>query len=211
MKNDALRAPMDIERRSMEIIESELTVELDEEIKPIVKRVIHTTADFSFAESLHFSDGAVARMREMLQNGATIVTDTNMALSGINKAALKKLGASALCFMADPDVAEEAKRRGLTRAAVSAERALRIEGDIIFVCGNAPTALMQMLDILRGETPERLAVIGVPVGFVNVVEAKQALWESGLTCIAALGRRGGSNVAAAIVNALMYGIPGVRA
>ena len=211
MKNNAFIAPMDIERRSMEIIESELTVELPDEIKPIVKRVIHTTADFSFAESLHFSDGAVTRMREMLKNGATIVTDTNMALSGINKAALGKLGATARCFMAEPDVAEEARRRGVTRAAVSAERALRIGGDVLFVCGNAPTALMQILDILDGSTPDRLAVIGVPVGFVNVVEAKQRLWESGLTCITALGRRGGSNVAAAIVNALMYEIPGVRA
>ena len=210
MKNNVFTAPMDIERRSMEIIESELTVQLPDEIKPIVKRVIHTTADFSFAESLHFSAGAVARMREMLKGGATVVTDTNMALSGINKSALGKLGATARCFMAEPDVAEEAKRRGVTRAAVSAERALRIDGDVLFVCGNAPTALMQMLDILDGDTPERLAVIGVPVGFVNVVEAKQQLWESGLTCITALGRRGGSNVAAAIVNALMYEIPGVR-
>ena len=210
MKHDELRAPMDIERRSMEIIESELNVPLDEEIKPIVKRVIHTTADFSFAETLHFSENAVARMREMLRGGATIVTDTNMALSGINKAALSKLGVTVRCFMAEPDVAEEARRRGVTRAAVSVERALQIGGDVLFVCGNAPTALMRLLEILDGETPERLAVIGVPVGFVNVVEAKQQLWDSGLTCIAALGRRGGSNVAAAIVNALMYGIPGVR-
>ena len=211
MKNDAYIAPMDIERRSMEIIESELNVALPDEIRPIVKRVIHTTADFSFAKSLHFSEGSVARMREMLKNGATIVTDTNMALAGINKAALGKLGAAARCFMAEPDVAEEAKRRGLTRAAVSAERALRIDGDVLFVCGNAPTALMRMLDILDGDTSDHLAVIGVPVGFVNVVEAKQRLWESGLTCITALGRRGGSNVAASIVNALMYEIPGVRA
>ena len=211
MRNDALIAPMDIERRSMEIIESELAVELDPVIKPIVKRVIHTTADFSFAESLHFSENAVERMREMLREGATVVTDTNMALSGINKGALQKLGASAHCFMADPDVGDEARRRGVTRAAVSVERALQIEGNVLFVCGNAPTALMRMLEILDGDIPQRLAVIGVPVGFVNVVEAKQQLWESGLTCIAALGRRGGSNVAAAIVNALMYGIPGVRA
>lgn len=210
MKHDELRAPMDIERRSMEIIESELNVPLDEEIKPIVKRVIHTTADFSFAETLHFSENAVARMREMLRGGATIVTDTNMALSGINKAALSKLGVTVRCFMAEPDVAEEARQRGVTRAAVSVERALQIGGDVLFVCGNAPTALMRLLEILDGETPKRLAVIGVPVGFVNVVEAKQQLWNSGLTCIAALGRRGGSNVAAAIVNALMYGIPGVR-
>ena len=211
MNNEVLLAPMDIERRSMEIIESELSVALSDEIGPIVKRVIHTTADFSFAESLHFSESAVGRIRDMLRGGATVVTDTNMALAGINKAALRRLGIQARCFMADEDVAEEAKRRGVTRAAVSAEKMLQIEGDVLFVCGNAPTALMRLLELLDGEAPERLAVIGVPVGFVNVVEAKQRLWESGVTCVAALGRRGGSNVAAAIVNALMYGIPGVRA
>lgn len=195
----------------MEIIEAELPVPLDETVKPIVKRVIHATADFSFAQSLHFTPGAVERIRKMLVEGATIVTDTNMALSGINHRAAERLGARLVCQMADEDVAAEARSRSITRASVCVERALKLEGNVLFVCGNAPTALIRMLEALDGEVAENLAVIGVPVGFVNVVEAKQALWESGLTCITALGRRGGSNVAAAIVNALMYGIEGVRA
>ena len=202
--------PMEIERRSMEIIESELPVALDEDVKPIVKRVIHATADFSFAESLHFTPGAVEKIRSMLKQGATVVTDTNMALAGISHPTAKRLGLTLRCDIAEDSVMEEAKRRGVTRASICVERALGETGNVLFVCGNAPTALIRMLEVLDGEHPERLAVIGVPVGFVNVVEAKQALWESGLTCIAALGRRGGSNVAAAIVNALMYGIEGAR-
>ncbi len=200
--------PMDIERRSMEIIESELQVALPEDIKPIVKRVIHATADFSFAEALHFTSGVVPLMRQMLASGAAVITDTNMALAGISKPALAKLGASARCFMAEEDVAREARDRGQTRAFVSMEKALALPGKKLLVCGNAPTFLFPLLDMER--QPENVAVIGVPVGFVNVVEAKERLWHSGIPCIAALGRRGGSNVAAAIVNALLYGIPGVR-
>lgn len=200
--------PMDIEQRSMEIIESELTVELDPVEKPIVKRVIHATADFSFAESLHFSAGVVPLMRRMLKSGATVVTDTNMALAGISKPSLSRVGARAICLMAEESVAAEAARRGITRAQVSCERALALPGPKLMVCGNAPTFLYPLLE--RKEE-EELAVIGVPVGFVNVVEAKQRLWESDIPCITALGRRGGSNVAAAIVNALLYGIEGARA
>ena len=200
--------PMDIEKKSMEIIESELTVELDPVEKPIVKRVIHATADFSFAESLHFSAGVVPLMRRMLKSGATVVTDTNMALAGISKPSLSRVGARALCLMAEESVAAEAARRGITRAQVSCERALALPGPKLMVCGNAPTFLYPLLE--RKEE-EELAVIGVPVGFVNVVEAKQRLWESDIPCITALGRRGGSNVAAAIVNALLYGIEGARA
>ena len=200
--------PMDIEKKSMEIIESELTVELDPVEKPIVKRVIHATADFSFAESLHFSAGVVPLMRRMLKSGATVVTDTNMALAGISKPSLSRVGARAICLMAEDSVAAEAARRGITRAQVSCERALALPGPKLMVCGNAPTFLYPLLE--RKEE-EELAVIGVPVGFVNVVEAKQRLWESDIPCITALGRRGGSNVAAAIVNALLYGIEGARA
>ena len=200
--------PMDIEKRSMEVIEAELRLPLPEEIKPIVKRVIHATADFSFAETLRFSPGVTGLMRGMLKDGATIVTDTNMALAGISKAALKKLGANAVCFMADEEVAKEAKERGQTRAYVSMERALVLPGSKLLVCGNAPTFLFPLLQMPI--LPRDIAVVGVPVGFVNVVEAKERLWESGIPCIAAMGRRGGSNVAAAIVNALLYGIPGVR-
>ncbi len=203
--------PMEIEDRSMEIIESELQVELDGDIKPIVKRVIHATADFSFAENMRFTPGIVGYIHDMLRSGATIVTDTNMALAGINKSALGRLGAKAMCFVADEDVAKEAKARGVTRSFVSMEKALGIEGTKLLVCGNAPTFLLSLLEIAENTgMPADTAVIGVPVGFVNVVEAKEKLWESGMPCIAAMGRRGGSNVAAAIVNALMYGIEGVR-
>ena len=200
--------PMEIEEKSMAIIESELKVALPEDIKPIVKRVIHATADFSFAESMRFTPGVVSLMRDMLKSGATIVTDTNMALSGISKASLNKLGARAVCFMADEAVAREAKERETTRAVVSMEHALALEGPKLIVCGNAPTFLFPLLE--RANEVKDVAVIGVPVGFVNVVEAKERLWQSGLPCIAAMGRRGGSNVAAAIVNALLYGIEGVR-
>ena len=147
-------------------------------------------------------------MRQMLASGAAVITDTNMALAGISKPALAKLGVSARCFMAEEDVAREARERGQTRAFVSMEKALALPGKKLLVCGNAPTFLFPLLDMER--QPEDVAVIGVPVGFVNVVEAKDRLWHSGIPCIAALGRRGGSNVAAAIVNALLYGIPGVR-
>ncbi len=200
--------PGEIERRSMEIIASELTVPLADEVRPVVMRVIHATADFSFAESLRFTDGIVPRIREMLKGGATVVTDTNMALAGISKPAAERLRVRLLCHMAEPDVAAEAKARGATRATVSMERALAGKGPKVFVCGNAPTFLMPLLD---GPFPEDVAVIGAPVGFVNVVEVKQRLWESGIPAIVAMGRRGGSGVAAAIMNALFYGIEGVRA
>ena len=203
--------PMEIEDRSMEIIESELRAELAADIKPIVKRVIHATADFSFAENMRFTPGIVERIHYMLKSGVTIVTDTNMAMAGINKTALNKLGARVLCFVADEDVAQEAKTRGVTRSFVSMERALKTEGPKLLVCGNAPTFLLSLLELAeQNGIPADTAVIGVPVGFVNVVEAKEKLWNSGIPCIASMGRRGGSNVAAAIVNALMYGIQGVR-
>ena len=200
--------PMEIEEKSMAIIESELKVLLAEDVKPIVKRVIHATADFSFAETMRFSPGAVRLMRGMLSRGATVVTDTNMALAGISRPALDRLGARGLCFVADNGIICEAKARGMTRSAVSMARALELPGEKLLVCGNAPTFLLALLE--RSERPADIAVIGVPVGFVNVTEAKERLWESGIPCITAMGRRGGSNVAAAIVNALLYGIEGVR-
>ena len=199
--------PMEIERKSMEIIEAELQFPLPEEVAPIVKRVIHATADFGFAESLIFTPGVVPKMREMLKMGALVVTDTNMALAGINKAAAQKLGIETACFMALEDVAKEAAVRRVTRARVSMERALKLPGSKLIVCGNAPSFLTPLFE---GGVAENIAVVGTPVGFVNVVEAKEKLWQSGIPSIVAMGRRGGSNVAAAIVNALMYGIEGVR-
>ena len=198
--------PAAIEARSMEIIESELKVEIPPENKAVVKRVIHATADFDYAENLAFSPHAVEKALDALRRGCRIVTDTQMARSGINKAAAGKLGCEIDCFMSDPDVAEEAKARGCTRAQVSMEKAARLGGPVIFAIGNAPTALLTLRALIdEGKTAPDL-VIGVPVGFVNILEAKEAILSSSVPHIVAKGRKGGSNVAAAIVNALMYEI-----
>lgn len=202
--------PADIERRSMEIITGELRergITLPEENAPVIRRVIHTTADFDYVEQLVFTPGAVWQGIKALHGGKTVVTDTNMALSGVSKPGLKKLGSQAVCFMADPEVAAEAKRRGCTRAVISAEKAARTYPDCIYAVGNAPTALFEIAAQLeKGFRPS--LVIGVPVGFVNVVEAKETLLAAcqarGIPAIVAMGRKGGSTVAAAILNALIY-------
>ena len=196
--------PDEIERRSMEIIESELSVPIPPENKAVVKRVIHCTADFDYARNLVFSEGAVEKALSTLKGGCTIVTDTQMAKSGINKTAAGKLGCEVLCFMSDPDVAEIAKKRGCTRAVASMEKASRLGGPLVFAIGNAPTALLRIREMMDEGMLRPELVIGVPVGFVNVVESKEAIMETNVPYIVAKGRKGGSNVAAAIVNALMY-------
>ncbi|NBH71300.1 precorrin-8X methylmutase [Clostridiaceae bacterium] len=199
--------PEEIERRSMEIIEEEMPKgnwtpgEL-----AVVKRCIHTSADFDYASSLYFSPGVVERAKKLLKDGVVIVTDTNMAAAGINKKVLSGLGGSVRCFMADEEVAKEAKERGITRAAVSMERAARLGGQVAFAIGNAPTALIRLYDMINAEELIPAFIIAVPVGFVNVVESKERIKETGVPCIVARGRKGGSNIAAAICNALMYQI-----
>lgn len=199
--------PKDIEKKSFEIIESELPHPIDEALAPIIKRVIHTTADFDYVDNLYFSENVLNKAVRFLKSGVTIITDTNMTKAGINKGALEKLGARVECFMADEDVAKQARERGITRARVSMEKAAGMEaltGPQIYAIGNAPTALIE-IDRLMGEGKIHPAlIIGVPVGFVNVVAAKELIVNSGADCIVARGRKGGSNVAAAIVNALMY-------
>ena len=199
--------PMDIERRSFEII-TELLGErkLDPENEAVIKRVIHTTADFEYADNLVFSEQAVRKGLEALKSGCDIVTDTQMAKAGINKTILGKLGGEVHCFMSDPDVAEEAKSRGITRAIVSMEKAARLEKPCIFAIGNAPTALITLHQLLEEGKIHPALVIGVPVGFVNVVESKELILASNAPYIVARGRKGGSNVAAAICNALLYRI-----
>lgn len=196
--------PADIEKRSFEIIESELEAEIPERIKPVVIRAIHTTADFDYAESLYFSEGIIEKALETLDSGAVIVTDTNMAKAGINKAALARHGCECMCFMADADVAETAKLNGTTRATASVDKAAALGRPVMYAVGNAPTALVRLCEhITAGDfVPE--FVIGAPVGFVNVVQSKEMLIASGIPCIVARGRKGGSNVAAAICNALLY-------
>lgn len=196
--------PSDIEKKSFEIIESELPRCIDEKLAPIIKRVIHTTADFDYVDTLYFSNDILDIAFEALRNGATIVTDTNMAKSGINKKALEKLGCKVECYMADSDVAEMAKANGTTRATASVDKASKIEGPVIFACGNAPTALVRICELMEEGKLSPAFIVGVPVGFVNVVQAKEMIIESGVPCIVARGRKGGSNVAAAIINALMY-------
>ena len=202
--------PTDIERRSFEIIESELKTEIPENIKPVVIRAIHTTADFDYAENLYFSDNVIDTALKVLDMGAVIVTDTNMAKAGINKSALARHGCDCMCFMADEDIAETAKRNGTTRAAASVDKAAKLGKPVIYAAGNAPTALVRLCDhISAGDFIPEL-VIGAPVGFVNVVQSKEMLIASGVPCIVARGRKGGSNVAACICNALLYMIDNNR-
>lgn len=199
--------PMDIEKRSFEII-TELLGErkLDPENELVIKRVIHTSADFDYADNPVFSPHAVQKGIEALRSGCDIVTDTQMAKAGINKTILGKLGGEVHCFMSDPDVAAEAKERGITRAIVSMERAAKLSKPCIFAIGNAPTALISLHEQIQAGTLHPALVVGVPVGFVNVVESKELILDTEVPHIVARGRKGGSNVAAAICNALLYQI-----
>ena len=200
-------APMEIEKRSMEIISELLSGRsIDPENEAVIKRVIHTTADLEFADTLTFSENAVSKGIEALRAGCGIVTDTQMAKAGINKRILESLGGEIHCFMSDPDVAAEAKARGITRAAVSMEKAAKIEKPCIFAIGNAPTALFALKDLTDQGKLSPVLVIAVPVGFVNVVESKELIIASSIPFIAARGRKGGSPVAAAICNAMLYRI-----
>lgn len=200
-------APRDIESRSMEIITKEIgNVKMDPLEAPVIKRVIHTTADFDYLKNLTFSDEVVPKLTEAIANGANIVTDTQMAKAGISKKTLARHGGQVYCFMSDPDVAEEAKRRGVTRAIVSMEKASRLPERVIFAIGNAPTALVALHDLMRDKKIDPIGIIAVPVGFVNVVEAKELILKDPVLSIVARGRKGGSNVAAAICNALIYSL-----
>ncbi len=203
--------PADIEKESMRIIEAELKergIEIPEENMTVVKRVIHTSADFDYGTNLKFTDGAVRRVVEALREGdCTFITDTNMALSGISKPSLKKLSSQALCYMADEEIMKQAKEQGTTRAYASMRRGAAEYPNGVFVSGNAPTALIALSEMIR-EGLKPTLVIGVPVGFVNVVESKEELFEiceeHDIPAIVAFGRKGGSNVAASICNALLY-------
>lgn len=199
--------PEEIEKRSFEIISEELRergISLPKEEEKITKRVIHTSADFEYAETMTYSRNAVAIAKKLLSEGADIVTDTNMALAGINKKALSQLGGQAHCFMADEDVAQQARQRGITRAAVSMEKAKNMKKPVIFAVGNAPTALLRLYEMIQSGDFQPAFIIGVPVGFVNVEAAKELIMSTEVPYIVNRGRKGGSNVAAAICNAVLY-------
>lgn len=197
--------PMDIEKRSFEIIESEMPkVDIPMENISVLKRVIHTTADFDYVDNLKFSENVVNIAVEALKRGATIITDTTMAMSGINKKSLEKLSGKVYCYIGEEEVAAKAKEEQTTRSAVSMEKAAKEHNNIIYVVGNAPTALIKIYELIKANKVKPLLIIGVPVGFVNVVEAKEMIMELDVPYIVAKGRKGGSNVAAAICNALIY-------
>lgn len=197
--------PADIEAESFAIITRLLgDYPLDEENAPVILRAIHTTADLDYAKTLFFSPGAVAKGVKALAAGAHIVTDTHMAETGINKRRLEQLGGRVHCFISDEDVAAQAKSRGITRAVVAMEKAAALDAPCIFAIGNAPTALLALCDLIRQGRVDPALVIGVPVGFVNVVESKERLRQEPVPQIVAMGRKGGSNLAAAICNAMLY-------
>lgn len=210
MKNDYMSKlqkvlPEEIEKRSFEIITKELgEAELDPLNAPVIKRVIHTTADFEYLHNLCFSEKAVEKMKTAICQGASIVTDTQMAKSGINKGQLGKYGGQVYCFMSDEDVAESARENKSTRAVASMDKAANLSEDVIFAVGNAPTALVRLYELIEEGRIHPRGIIGVPVGFVNVVEAKELIMQADCPFIVARGRKGGSNVAAAICNALLY-------
>lgn len=202
-------SPEQIEKRSFEIISEEFVkrgiyLPADEEM--IIKRVIHTSADFEYTKTLCFSKGAVACIKGLIKNGADIVTDTNMALAGINKKELAKFGGAAHCFMAEDEIAILAKKKNMTRAAVSMEKAAAIKKPVIFAVGNAPTALIKLYEMSKQLEWKPAFIIGVPVGFVNVEEAKELIRKTEIPYIINRGRKGGSNIAAAICNAVLYQI-----
>ena len=197
--------PREIEKRSFEIITKELG---DKKLLPgtelIVKRCIHTSADFDYADNLAFSEDVVEKAMQAIKEGACIVTDTQMAKSGINKRALARYGGEVYCFMSDTDVAEIAKKNGTTRATASMDKAAAMDKKLIFAIGNAPTALVRLYELIEDGKLDPALIIGVPVGFVNVVQSKELIMEADVPYIVARGRKGGSNIAACIVNALLY-------
>lgn len=196
--------PENIEKNSFQIIRSEMKTPLAHpEMEDILVRVIHTTADFTYADALHFKLGSLSKPEEALQAGKKIYTDTRMVLSGINKRILRSLGMEVYCLVDDPEVASLAKEQGRTRSAVAVEKAATDPETSIFVFGNAPTALFRLCQLIDEGKADPALIIGVPVGFVGAVESKEALLTYEVPSISVQGRKGGSTVAAAIVNALL--------
>lgn len=205
-----IKNPMKIEERSMEIIQ-----EIIDEIRPgykfngaieekIIKRCIHTTADFEYLDILRISDDAIESIVDALKNNATIYTDTNMALSGINKRKLDALGCDYKCLVAEEETANLAKEKGITRSMAAVEIAAKNPGRKLFVLGNAPTALYKVMEMIDSNELKADAVVGVPVGFVGAAESKDELENTNIPYIISKGRKGGSNLAAAIINAILY-------
>lgn len=201
---DYIKVPMDIEKRSFEIIGEEMGPHnfTERELK-IIKRVIHTTADFEYKDIVYIREGAIEAALEVLKKGTTIYTDTKMALSGISKKGLKDLNSEAVCFVSDEKVSEIAKERGVTRSMAAVEKAVE-DGVEFFVFGNAPTALFRLKELILEGKANAKFILAAPIGFVGAAESKEEIEKLDIPMITVRGRKGGSTVAAAIVNALMY-------
>lgn len=206
--NTYIKVPQDIEKRSFEIIGEELGDKInkfDEATLPVIKRVIHTTADFEYADLIEFMNDAINSGKEALKNGCKIYCDTNMIVNGASKMVLSKFNCEAYCLVADGEVAKEAKERGVTRSIVGMEKAAKDPSTKIFLIGNAPTALYQLKEMIEGNEIERPAlVVGVPVGFVGAAESKEAFKSLGVPYITINGRKGGSTVAVSILHGILY-------
>lgn len=199
-------SPSEIERESFNIIWDELHERgkrYPSEVMPTILRVIHATADFEYADTLYFSDDVIDKFKNAIRRGAHIVTDTNMTIAGINRKKFEKYGGMLHCFMADKDVEITARQRGITRAAVSMEKAAALKVPMIFSIGNAPTALIRLWELMKEGEVDPEIIIGVPVGFVNVIESKKLILDSDVPQIVNRGRKGGSTVAAAIINSVL--------
>ncbi|MDR2495447.1 MAG: precorrin-8X methylmutase [Spirochaetaceae bacterium] len=205
--------PQEIEQRSFEIIRQELA-RLEAAAGPrrreltgleaaVLTRVIHTSADFDYYENLVFTHDAARAGYDLLRAGAWVVTDTVMAFSGIRKRNLERYGGEARCFIADRDVADAARLNGGTRARAGVDKAAGLAAPLVFAVGNAPTALMRMRELYDAGRFSPRMVIAAPVGFVNVEESKALCAALPVPCVIALGRKGGSAVAAAVINALL--------
>lgn len=203
---DYIKNPMEIENASMRIIESEIGEHsFSKEELLIVKRIIHTTADFEYKNLVEISKDAIEASKKVFKKSFTIYTDTNMALSGINKIALSKLNGKAICYVNLDEVHKVAKEKGITRSMAALEKACEDNVDI-FVFGNAPTALFKLKELIKSGKANPSLIIAVPVGFVGAAESKENLDELNVPYIRVKGRKGGSTVAATIVNALMYNV-----
>jgi len=207
-----VKDPKGIEIRSFEIISEELAA-LHADVcfdsanhEAIVKRAIHTSADFDYYKNLQFTHDVVSKLSEAIRKGCTLYTDTQMVASGINKPALAKYNSRVVCLISDDRVVERAKDCQMTRSMAAVDLAMSEPGDKIFVIGNAPTALYRIMEHYDEEVSQIHGVVGVPVGFVGAAESKKELFESDIPAICALGRKGGSNIAAAIINAIVYSL-----
>ena len=195
--------PEQIEELSFKIIDQEAgSHNFTQDQWSVVRRMIHTSADFEYKEMIRFHPNAIQAGISAIRAGKSIITDTNMARVGIRKAELERFGATVKCYMTDPEIGEKARNNGTTRAKAAVEAAVADMKDGIYVIGNAPTALMRLCELMQAGEAGPSLVVGLPVGFVNAAESKAALIEMDFPYISNVGRKGGSNVAASVVNAL---------